>query len=266
MENEIKAKAKDIKAIFFDIDGTLVPINGKQIPISARKSIEALRAKGIKTIIATGRHSSEIKGLPVMDTKFDGYLTLNGSLILDETMQAYAGTPIPKGDMEVLSQMFLVSKIPFIMIGEKKRYINFVNSTVVDVQSSTNGTIPDIDNYEGEDIYQIVAFIPPHQREILKSILDECSITSWNEMGIDIIPKGAGKQVGITAYLEANGLTPDNIMAFGDGENDIEMLKLAGIGVAMGNASDKVKAAADYVTDGVDVDGVEHALKHFGLI
>ena len=90
MKKEIKAE--DIKAIFFDIDGTLVPINGKHIPISARKSIETLRSKGIKTIIATGRHSSEIKGLPVMETKFDGYLTLNGSLCLDDTMQAYAGS------------------------------------------------------------------------------------------------------------------------------------------------------------------------------
>lgn len=162
--------------------------------------------------------------------------------------------------------MFIVSNIPFIMIGEKERYINFVNSTVIDVQSSTNGTIPKVGNYQGEDIYQIVAFIPPYQRDVLKSILDKCNITSWNGMGIDIVPKGAGKETGIISYLEANGLTTDNIMAFGDGENDIEMLKLAGIGVAMGNASESVKAVADYVTDGVDIDGIEHALKHFGLI
>ena len=55
-------------------------------------------------------------------------------------------------------------------------------------------------------------------------------------------------------------------MAFGDGENDIDMLKFAGIGVAMGNSSDIVKAAADYVTDTIDNDGIEKALRHFGLI
>ena len=55
-------------------------------------------------------------------------------------------------------------------------------------------------------------------------------------------------------------------MAFGDGENDMEMLRYVGIGVAMGNASDAVKAAADYVTDTVDDDGIEKALRHFGLI
>ena len=55
-------------------------------------------------------------------------------------------------------------------------------------------------------------------------------------------------------------------MAFGDGENDISMLEFAGIGVAMGNAGDEVKAIADYVTDSVDDDGIEKALVHFGLI
>ena len=56
------------------------------------------------------------------------------------------------------------------------------------------------------------------------------------------------------------------MMAFGDGGNDIEMLRYAGTGVAMGNADDAVKAAADYVTTSVDDDGIMNALKHFGLI
>ena len=70
----------------------------------------------------------------------------------------------------------------------------------------------------------------------------------------------------LVQYLDENGLKREEIMAFGDGENDIDMLKFAGIGVAMGNASDEVKAAADYVTDSVDADGIAKALKHFGLI
>ena len=55
-------------------------------------------------------------------------------------------------------------------------------------------------------------------------------------------------------------------MAFGDGGNDMAMLRFAGIGVAMGNANDEVKAVADYVTDGVDHDGVMNALRHFGIL
>ena len=55
-------------------------------------------------------------------------------------------------------------------------------------------------------------------------------------------------------------------MAFGDGGNDIGMLHHAGIGIAMGNANDNVKVAADYVTTSVDEDGIANALKHYGII
>ena len=61
-------------------------------------------------------------------------------------------------------------------------------------------------------------------------------------------------------------LSPEETIAFGDGGNDISMLRFAGIGVAMGNAEDDVKASADYVTAGVDDDGIRKALSHFGLL
>ena len=62
------------------------------------------------------------------------------------------------------------------------------------------------------------------------------------------------------------GFTPNEAMAFGDGENDIPMLTHVGIGVAMGNASDAVKACANYVTTSVEEDGVVRALEHFGFL
>jgi hydroxymethylpyrimidine pyrophosphatase-like HAD family hydrolase len=66
--------------------------------------------------------------------------------------------------------------------------------------------------------------------------------------------------------LEFFGLKPEEAIAFGDGGNDIPMIKAAGIGVAMGNATDIVKAEADYVADTVDNHGVISTLEHFGLI
>ena len=58
----------------------------------------------------------------------------------------------------------------------------------------------------------------------------------------------------------------EEIIAFGDGGNDVDMLEYAGIGVAMGNAGEDVKAAADYVTTAIDDDGIFNALKHFNVI
>ena len=69
-----------------------------------------------------------------------------------------------------------------------------------------------------------------------------------------------------TRFMAENGILPEELMAFGDGENDIGMLQLAGVGIAMGNAPDCVKAAADEVTDGVDDNGIANALRRHGLI
>lgn len=152
------------------------------------------------------------------------------------------------------------------MIGENDRYINFVNETVIRTQRETKGTVPEVGNWTGGDVYQIIAFVPEREKKLLDDLLDECAVTSWNDTGIDIIPKGGGKSSGISKFMEQYGIDRSEIMAFGDGENDIEMLKFAGIGVAMGNAKDEVKAAADFVTDSVDENGIENALRHFGLI
>ena len=258
-----------IKAIFFDVDGTLLSQKQGKVPISTRRALRRVRKKGIKMFVATGRHMIELSKLPVMEIPFNGYLTLNGNLILDENKRAYAGTPISADEVEVLSGIFRAKKIPFVMISADKRFINYVDDVVVETQASTHGTIPDIGNvsdYDGEKIYQCIAFVQDRERKVLDEILDECSITSWNPTGIDIVARGSGKAAGIAQFIEGQGLDRSEIMAFGDGENDIEMLKFAGIGVAMGNASDEVKAAADYVTESVDDNGIENALKHFGLI
>jgi hypothetical protein len=255
-----------IKAIFFDIDGTLLSHKQNDVPESSRMALKALRERGIMTVVATGRHMIEYSQLPVNDIEFDGYLTLNGQLLLDSERKVYAGTPMDQGEMKVLAGIFKRSKIPFVFIGENNRYINYVDDTVVNTQAQTKGTVPDIGDYSGEKIYQILAFVPEEKKKILDEMLDECSITSWNDTGIDIIPKGGGKSAGIQKFLDEHGMDRSEVMAFGDGENDMEMLRFAGIGVAMGNASDQVKAVADYVTDTVDQDGIAKALKHFGLI
>ena len=102
--------------------------------------------------------------------------------------------------------------------------------------------------------------------ELLAEKVPECKVTRWSPFGVDIISKSGGKVVGIEKMLEHYGLTKEEMIAFGDGENDLEMLAFAGIGVAMGNAEEEVKAAADHVTEDIDDEGILKACKHFGLI
>ncbi len=258
-----------IEAVFFDVDGTLYSHATKCVPQSARDALASLRAQGIKTVIATGRHKIDLKNLPTADMQFDGYLALNGQMILDDAMHLVGGTPIDEGECKILSLAFRAKKIPFLILTEDGRYMNFINEMAQDGVDRGEYTLPDpVETFKrnGRPVFQLCAFVSDDQRELLEDILDECRITSWSPTGIDIVPRGGGKAVGIEKYLVAEGIDRARTMAFGDGENDVDMLEYVEIGVAMGNGCDETKAAADYVTSDIDEDGIAAALRHFGLI
>ena len=261
-----QGKYPTISAVFFDIDGTLLSHATGKVPESTKTALFKLKEKGIHRIICTGRDLVEMEKLPINDLPFDGFLTLNGNLCLDQDKQLFAGNEIDPGEVEVLVRIFRASKIPFVLIGEKQRYINYVDDIVIDTQNSTKGTIPDIGEYKGEKIYQCLAFVETKERLMLENMLDECIITSWNDTGIDIISKHGGKATGLEKFIEKYDLRRGETMAFGDGQNDIDMIRFAGIGVAMGNGIKELKAAADYVTTDIDDDGIMNALLHFGVI
>ena len=88
----------------------------------------------------------------------------------------------------------------------------------------------------------------------------------WNPAFTDITAEQADKGKGLEAMAQYLDLNISETMAFGDGGNDESILRRAGIGVAMGNAGDEARAAADYITTSVDDDGVKNALEHFGVI
>ena len=126
--------------------------------------------------------------------------------------------------------------------------------------------MPERREYTGGEIYQAIAYVGKDREDWLKNILPGSRITRWNDRAVDIISRNGGKVTGIKQYLKENHISAQESMAFGDGENDMEMLEFAGVGIAMGNAEDMVKKSADYVTDSVDNRGIENALRYFSVI
>lgn len=255
-----------IKVAFFDVDGTLLSHKTKSVPQSTRRAIEKLKAAGIRCVVATGRQISEMEKLPVADMAFDGYITLNGQLILDEKKQILHGTPITGETKEFLLHQFTTHALPLMLVEEDRVYVNFVDERVIRVQENISSPIPPIGEYTGKELYQICVYLSESDGDQLAPIAGKCEMTRWDLGGVDVIAKGGGKVTGIRRYLEENHILPEQTIAFGDGDNDVDMLKFAGIGVAMGNAWDSAKEAADYITADVDADGIEAALKHFELI
>lgn len=256
-----------IKAVFFDIDGTLVSFKTHRVPDSAKRAIAALRAKGIRVFVASGRQLLAINNLE--DLQFDGYVTLNGGYCIVGERVIYKHS-MPSEDMASLVQyMEERENFPCIFVHENTFCINYTDERTDEVFRLLNFPQPpslSLREAAKGEIFQLVAFFTKEQEKAIMAVMPHCEATRWNPLFSDVIPKGSSKQVGVDKMLDYFGISLEESMAFGDGGNDVLMLKHVGIGVAMGNAEDEVKLTAGYVTDSVDEDGIEKALRHFGVI
>ena len=255
-----------IKAAFFDVDGTLLSHKTKRVPESAVSALEALKKRGIRCIVATGRQIGEMDRLPMGTVTFDGYITMNGQLTLDGNRKALYGMPLEGEVKDYALKLFREKEIPVILVEQDRLYVNRNCPKVTAVQTSISSRVPPEGEYEGAPLYQACVYITEEERAVLEPVAGKCVVTRWHPGGVDIIAKGGGKRTAVERYCALHGWKPEETIAFGDSENDLEMLRFAGIGVALGNAEPEVKEAADYVTADIDEDGVAKALHHFGLI
>ena len=257
-----------IKAVFFDIDGTLLSHKTNSVPASAVRALETLREKGILTFIATGRHLPELKKLHALDgLHFDGAVSLNGQYCCNDEGLIYH-CPIDSRDIATLLDYLRENPYPCILVEEDQMYINFHNARVEKVQAMIHSEMPpigDLSRGYTHPIYQIILYMNDRERASLPP-MPGIKFTSWNMGGADGIPANGGKSTGIARVLEHYGIEKSKTMAFGDGENDVDMFSAVGTAIAMGNACRSAKEAAHYITDKVDEDGIWNALKHFGVL
>lgn len=256
-----------IKAIFFDVDGTLFSHTRKAIPDDTRQTLLELQDQGIKIFMSTGRHPVELLQMPVNHIRFDGYILSNGKICLGSDKQMLFGMPFDREITDGLISIFQGKRYPLVLSEADRMYINIVNDVVYEAQEVISTPVPELGSYEGGEIYQATVFLKKWEEAEVKTLLPRgCKFARWCDGGVDIISEAGGKVEGIRFFCRHFGIAPEETMAFGDAENDMDMLKFAGIGVAMGNAGDQVKEIADYVTDDVDHGGIRNAVRHFHKI
>jgi len=255
------------KAIFFDIDGTLFSLKTHSIPASAKQAIRLLRAKGIKAIIATGRSFRDIDNLE--DLEFDGFITANGTCCLDCSGEIFAQQLISRDSLGKLAAYLDEKPFSCAFMTNSGNFINYADDGLIALGKLVNVPTPpvkDVAEIIELEVFQMSAFVDLKREAELLRLLTDCNSSRWHPDFTDFNARNCDKASGIDRFLDYFGIGLEHTMAFGDGGNDISMLKHAAIGIAMGNGADEVKAAADYVADAVEEDGIYNALRRFGVI
>lgn len=266
------------KLVAIDCDNTLLDSTAN-IPKENKNVINILRDKGIKFILATGRNDILVKDY-INELGFDApVIGCNGASIRELASDNLIRlTPLEKDSLKAVFNFCSKNKIKF-------RAFSMTHSYSAEKIKSTPNLAHIINTYtkvlSEELIYETVSdmnslidtaavlkivivnedtvFIENIQKE-LKKIID-IDVVRSNKNCLDIIKKGVSKGAAVKAYAQELGIIPDEIIAFGDSENDYSMLDMAGFSVAMENGEDILKNIADMVTLSNDEAGVGFALR-----
>ena len=250
---------------FFDIDGTLVSFKTHAMSESTKRALDILRRNGIKIVISTGRSYTE---MPVeLRNGFDAYATKNGQRCFCGR-ELYRDVALDPSDVAVIVDQVREGRYDVLVTLGDREFVNALSPRAVKLSEQVKITyeVDDIQLALENPVYQFCVFVDPVDEQQFLCKMKASTTTRWTPLACDVVPIQGGKNYGVRATLDYFGLTPEEAIAFGDGDNDLSMLQAVGTGVAMGNAGDRLKAAADYVTDDVDSDGLWNACRHFGLV
>ena len=248
-----------IKAAFFDIDGTLLSFNTHRVSRGTIRAFERLHRAGVRTILSTGRPDVLIPEMPV---SFEAKITMNGALVFTPN-EVLLSNPIADKELQVWLDIAKENRLCTMVFTENNMFLTQPNEVGLKLRNQLEFEMPpvvDIEQMRDQTAYQIIAIMPGEMDRQVGELLPHCRLPRWHPYFTDIVAEGNSKAIGMEAICRHYGIRQEETLAFGDGANDVEMLEWAGIGVAMGNASDAVKKHADMVTTDVDNEGIETAV------
>ncbi len=272
-ESESPESPTDIRAAFFDIDGTLTSFVTHRIPDSTLHALHALHRRGVRIVVCSGRAPSHMGVvLDAMPVRFDGIVAMNGQYCFDGSGWVESEALGPDDVRTITAWLDRHPDVAASYCEKDYVYFNHITPAMRQTWAQLGATAPKayVDDPHvrpaTHPTFQISPFVTPEQEEEIRGLCRFTVGVRWHPDFTDLIPADGGKPRGMDRFLTRWGLEPSQCIAFGDGGNDVTMLRHAGIGVAMGNGTADVRAAADLVTDDVDHDGILHALERCGVL
>lgn len=266
------------KFLALDLDGTLTNDKKEITPRTKEMLFKAQEEKGVKIILASGRPAYGVA--PLADeiglAKFGGYiLAYNGGEIIDwQTREVICRSLL---DHDVLPYLYrcangngfaIVTYENEFVLTEKPNDEYVLKEALLNVMK-----IKKVDNFLEAVKHPITKCLivgepvrlAELEKEMYAQLKDRMGVFRSEPYFLELVPKGIDKGKSLEALLERLGVVREELMAVGDGFNDLTMIKFAGMGVAMANAQEVVKENADFITLSNEEDGVAYAIEKFIL-
>lgn len=276
-----------LKAIIMDIDGTLVDGKTQQIPPLTKKTLKKLQKKGVKLVLASGRPINGMVHLAKeleMDENHGLCVSFNGAKVFDvETNEVlFNQTMTVETGKAILRHMKKFDVRPLI-VKDDYAYVNDVYNCFVEINGSqfnivnheahdNNFKLCEVDDLEEFADYELnkilvigeIDYLQKHYEAMYEPFTEICNAMFTAPFYYEYTDKEIDKVRALETVLSQFNISADECISFGDAQNDISMIQWAKVGVAMGNATDETKEAADEVTDANIEEGIAHSLeKHF---
>lgn len=279
-----------IKCIAIDMDGTLLNAS-QQVTAENIAAIKKAQSQGVEVLIATGRSFQEASFV-LANTELEcPMICVNGAEVRAVNKEIMTVNVLEKSIVASVIEILHKNDVYFEVYTNKGSYTTDENkaiSIIVDIFASANpdvdpqkimkgakerltkGLVHKIEHYEElfhskeEKIYKLLAF--SLDKDSLKNaeeallVMEGIAVAASGKSNLEITSVNAQKGLALEAYVKARGISLKETMAIGDNYNDLSMFKLAGRAVAMGNASDQIKAQCDIVTLTNEESGVAKAI------
>ncbi|HBV76964.1 MULTISPECIES: sugar-phosphatase [Vibrio] len=265
------------KLIAIDMDGTLLN-SDHRITEENKQAIAAARAKGIHIVLASGR---PLDGMLTalqeldMDSDEDFVISYNGSMVQKVASKTAIRQEILTGsDAKLIAEWAKKLNVSVHAFSIKEGLITPKNNKYTAHECNINGiTLTEMSFEDLEDNDAILKAMMVEEEAELSQAINDLPTDLYNQFTIvrsapfflEFMHKTSDKGAGVQALAEHLGINASEVITMGDAGNDHHMLKYAGLGIAMGNATEETKAIADYITDTNNNSGVARAIEKFVL-
>ncbi|MFJ7733194.1 Cof-type HAD-IIB family hydrolase [Lysinibacillus sp. NPDC097231] len=256
----------DYKIVFFDVDGTLVNYEDGCIEESTRKAIQQLKNKGIRIVAATGRPLSMCQDLRKIG--IETFITANGAYVKHQD-QVIHKISIAADIVQKVKAFADDNKQSLSFFTEQLSMNSVKEPATLKAMQETLSLLefPAInEDILKQEVYLMCLYVDEEIEKKYTSQFPQLLFKRWHPYITNVLQHDISKSIAVQAVLDYFKLTPQEALAFGDGDNDIDMLEQVGFGVAMGNGSEALKNVANFITKKSTEGGIDYALRELQII